>query len=148
MNRGKGYRCGGAGTVQVANSHLQGCGKGDGRGAEATRSSDLGLMEVVVGSIGGGGGGRCGCQGRGASCCCWGAGSVFSQLSVKIALLRLSVVEISVCCAKPKKKQQKKKLVLIISHAVTDACLPPKMSKAWFLKAQEDHHLCPLKHNY
>lgn len=56
-----------SGTVQVANSHLQGGGKGDSRGAEATRSSDLGLMEVVVGSIGRGGGGGCGWQGRGSS---------------------------------------------------------------------------------
>lgn len=51
----------------VANSHLQGGGKGDSRGAEATRSSDLGLMEVVVGGIGRGGRGGCGCQGRGSS---------------------------------------------------------------------------------
>lgn len=53
--------------MQVANSHLQGGGKGDSRGAEATRSSDLGLMEVVVGGIGRGGGGGCGCRGRGSS---------------------------------------------------------------------------------
>lgn len=51
----------------VANSHLQGGGKGDSRGAEATRSSDLGLMEVVVGGSGRGGGGGCGCLGRGSS---------------------------------------------------------------------------------
>lgn len=53
----------------MTNSHLQGGGKGDSRGAEATRSSDLGLMEVVVGGIGGGGGGGSGwgCQGRGSS---------------------------------------------------------------------------------
>lgn len=44
-------------TLRVANSHLQGSREGDSRGAEATRSSDLGLMEVVVGSIGRGGGG-------------------------------------------------------------------------------------------
>lgn len=43
---------------------LQGSGKGDSGGAEATRSSNLGLMEVVVG---GGGGGGYGCQGRGSS---------------------------------------------------------------------------------
>lgn len=48
-------------------SHLQGGGKGDSRGAEATRSSDLGLMEVVVGDIGRGRRGGCGYQGRGAS---------------------------------------------------------------------------------
>lgn len=79
--------------VQVTNSHLQGGGQGDSRGAEATRSSDLGLMEVVVGGSGRGGRGGCGYQGWGSSwccwcCCCWGAGSVFSQLSVRIALLR------------------------------------------------------------
>lgn len=51
------------GVVKVANSHLQGGGKGDSGGAEATRSSDLGLMEVVVGGIGRGGGGGCGCHG-------------------------------------------------------------------------------------
>lgn len=43
----------------MADPHLQGTGKGDSGGAEATRSSDLGLMEVVVGGIGRGGGGGC-----------------------------------------------------------------------------------------
>lgn len=47
----------------MAISHLQGSGKGDSRGAEATRSSDLGLIEVVVRGIGRGGRGGCGCQG-------------------------------------------------------------------------------------
>lgn len=61
---GKGYGYDGAGQVKVDNSHLQGGGKGDSRGAEATRSSDLGLMEVVVGGIGRGRGGGCGWQGR------------------------------------------------------------------------------------
>lgn len=51
----------------MANSHLQWGGKGDSRGAEATRSSDLGFMEVVVGGTGRGGGGGCGRQGRGSS---------------------------------------------------------------------------------
>lgn len=96
------------GTVQVANSHLQGGGKGDSRGAEATRSSDLGLMEVVVGGIGRGGRGGCRCQGWGSSwcCCCWGAGAVFSQLSVRTALLRLGWEEIkhAMPFAKNKKK--------------------------------------------
>lgn len=91
-----------SGIVQVSNSHLQRGGKGDGRGAEATRSSDLGLLEVVVGSIGGwgggGGGGESRCQCRGSSwsccCCCWGAGSVFRQLLVKTALWRLGGVRV------------------------------------------------------
>lgn len=79
-----------SGTGQVANSHLQGTGKGDSGGAEATRSSDLGLMEVVVGGIGRGGGGGCSYHWRSSTwCCCRGAGSVFSQLSVRTALLRL-----------------------------------------------------------
>lgn len=47
------------GTIQEAGSHLKRGGKGDGRGAEATRSSDLGFMEVVVGGIGRGGRGGC-----------------------------------------------------------------------------------------
>lgn len=46
-------------------SHLYGGGEGDSGGAEATRSSDLGLVEVVVGGIGGGGGGG----GRGGGRC-------------------------------------------------------------------------------
>lgn len=56
----------GAGWYGWLIPHLQGGGKGDSGGAEATRSSDLGLMEVVVGGIGGRGGGGCGCQGRGS----------------------------------------------------------------------------------
>jgi len=51
--------------VQVTHSHLQ-KGKGDSRGAEATSSSDQGLVEVVVGGIGRGGGGW-GFQGRRSS---------------------------------------------------------------------------------
>lgn len=47
------------GTGKVADPHLQGTGKGDSGGTETTRSSDLGLMEVVVGGIGRGGGGGC-----------------------------------------------------------------------------------------
>lgn len=60
---------GGRGLEGGQDSHLYGGGEGDSGGAEATRSSDLGLVEVVVGGIGGGGGGGRGggrWQGRGS----------------------------------------------------------------------------------